>query len=79
MDDTPPSEPQKQHVFEWRGFRIDHTTLTLFGQFWISLLVGGGCVWIILSPTTNNAIDNAAFALLGVVVQAWLQKRPGDV
>lgn len=47
--------------------------LFLVGQIIISFLISAGCIWIILAPT-NQPTTNAASALLGVIVAAWLTR-----
>lgn len=46
--------------------------LLLLAQFGVSVLVASGCIWVILAPTGATE-TNAAFALLGVIVTAWLR------
>ena len=46
--------------------------LLLAAQLAVSVLIAGGCVWVILAPTGETE-TNAAFALLGVIAAAWLR------
>ena len=50
---------------------VHRSLIFLIGSFIISLVVAVGCVYIIVIPT-DIVTTNAAFALLGVIVQAWL-------
>lgn len=58
-------------ILEWRGLKFSYVLARLFAAFWLTVLAGGGCFWILLNPF-SVAEEQAAIAILSAVVTAWI-------
>lgn len=58
-------------LLEWRGLKFTLPLARLFAGFWLTIFVGAGCFWVILTPV-SAASEQAAIAILSAITTAWI-------
>jgi hypothetical protein len=68
---SPPIDPDHTVVFVWGGLRVTLTLARMFAGFWLTILITGGCFYILVA-SNNPAEEQAAIAILSSVTTAWI-------